>query len=336
VKAAAITGIGGPDVVSVVDVDDPIARPGELVVQVEATSYNHIDALLRTEDFGNPFPLVPGSDVVGRVVGGEDDATKGKVMVNPGIPCGACDMCSRQSTCRYVRILGVHRSGGYGEFVSVPAAQCFRLPDSVDVDKAAAFPLVFLTAWRMLRTRARLAPGESVLIWGASGGLGSAAAAITRLLGGRTIAVVRHSEHVEALQRYAADFVIDSSTTDVLAAVMELTDGAGVDVVFEGPGNPTFATSIQAVSQGGRIVTAAASGGKQVEMNVEDLYYRQISVLGSRMGYRHEFVEILNHFLAGRIAPLVSTVLPLSQARSAHQMAANGNRCGKMVLRNDL
>ena len=177
--------------------------------------------------------------------------------------------------------------------------------------------------------------GEHVLIWGASGGLGSAAVAIAKALSARAIAIVRNSRHVAILENYGADVVIDASTVNVSAAVKSLTSGEGVDVVFEGPGADTWPTSMAVVSQGGRIVTAGVTSGSSVQVDLEDLYYRQVSILGSRIGHQTEFIEVFGQLLAGHLRPLISEVIPLSHAVEAHRRAARGDRCGKIVLRHD-
>jgi NADPH:quinone reductase-like Zn-dependent oxidoreductase len=333
-KAVAITRLGGPEVIESIDTGVQIsADEGMVVIHTEATSYNNIDAILRTEDFGLQFPIIAGSDVVGRVQTGPMAGKR--VMVNPGVPCGSCDMCLSGNRCRYVKILGVHIPGGYAEFVKVPSAQCYEVPESHPIEELAAFPLAFLTAWRMLKTRAKVLPGQTVLIWGATGGLGSAAIAVTRALGGHPIAVTRRSEHVGTLIDYGAAEVVDVSAVDPVDQVARLT-GGGVDVVFEGPGAATWDRSIAMVTQGGVIVTAGVTTGNMVALDVEDLYYRQISILGSRMGYADEFEEVLGQLVSGGLRPLVDEVTTLSSARSVHEKVLAGNRCGKVVMLNDL
>lgn len=334
-KAVAIGKLGGPEVLEVVELPEPTLSDGQVLIEVEATSYNHIDAILRTEDFGLDFPIVPGSDVVGRVIEGDANLRGRRVVVNPGLPCGTCDNCQRGLECRYVRILGVHQPGGYGQRLAISKEQCFPVSDELSLDVLASFPLAFLTAWRMLNTRAALRPGESVLVWGSNGGLGSAAVSIGKALGAEVIAVVRHPEHVQILADYGADSVIDASRQSVLDVVMDKTNGIGVDVVFEGPGAATWKSTMAAVAQSGRIVTAGVTSGAVVDLDIEDTYYRQISILGSRMGYQPEFAQILNKLVTGEVTPLISGVLGLSEAAEAHQIALAGGRCGKIVLRHD-
>jgi NADPH:quinone reductase-like Zn-dependent oxidoreductase len=332
-KAMAITRLGGPEVIQARLVDRPHLAQGEVLVQVQATAYNRIDTILREIDLGIPFPIVPGSDVVGTVVSGRGRFSEGEnVVINPGLPCTQCDKCMMGGRCRYVKILGVARSGGYAEYVAVPESQCFPVPHGVSVQEAAGFPLDFLTAWRMLVTRAKASPDQVALVWGASGGLGSAGVSIASSLGMQVLAVVRRSSHVEPLLVHGADRVIDTSSERVDEVVNAVTDQRGVDVVFEGPGAPTWETSINVVSQGGVIVTAGVTGGSHANLDLEDLYYRQISILGSRMGYPNEFAAAHAMWSAGKCRPLISRVLPIADALRAHALAEAGDRCGKLIL----
>jgi NADPH:quinone reductase-like Zn-dependent oxidoreductase len=333
-KAMVITALGGPEVVEEAQVPMPEADGVKIsLLHTEATAYNHIDAILRTEDFGLAFPVVPGSDVVGKVEVGP--LAGRRVVVNPGIPCGTCDGCAAGRACRYVNILGVSSWGGYGEYVAVPSGQCYVVPDHLSLEVLAAFPLTFLTAWRMLKTRVGLAEGQTVLVWGASGGLGSAAISVTRALGGIPIAVTRRSSVSSVLTEYGAEHVVDLSQASLPDEVARLTDGLGVDVVFEGPGTDTWQKSVEVVRQGGVIVTAGVTTGIDTSLDIEDLYYRQLSFLGSRMGYASEFEQVLRELEIGRVRPLVGEVTNLSNARAVHDEVSHGRHHGKVVMIND-
>ena len=154
-KAVGIIRLGDPDVVQVIDAADPSCGPSEVMIRPEATSYNHLDALLRQEDFGLDFPVVPGSDVVGHVISGSSELVGRRVLVNPAIPCGKCNRCESGNQCRYVQILGVHRSGGYGQFVSVPSSQCLEAPDSLSPEELGSFPLVACSGGAPARRQGR-------------------------------------------------------------------------------------------------------------------------------------------------------------------------------------
>jgi NADPH:quinone reductase-like Zn-dependent oxidoreductase len=334
-KAMTISRLGGPEVLRIsLDIESPAPREGFSLIRTSATSYNNIDAILRTEDFGLRFPIVPGSDLVGEATSGK--LAGQRVIVNPAIPCGECGPCSEGKKCPFVRILGVHQSGAYGEFVLVPESQCFPLSDDISLASAAAFPLVFLTAWRMLKTRAQLEAGQVVAIWGATGGLGSAAIAVTRCLGGIPIALTRRRGTEQALLGYGAEEVFDVESGDVVQELRRVTGGVGADVIFEGPGASTWDRSMAMVRQGGIIVTAGVTSGAKAMLDIEDLYYKQVSILGSRMGYADEFAEVLSQLNEGRLVPLVAGTRGLSEAMEVHQLATDGGRCGKIVMIYDL
>ena len=334
-KAMVISGLGDPGVLRQAEVAAPVVtEPTMTLIRTEATSYNNVDALLRKEDFGLAFPIIAGTDLVGTAMSGSSEGER--MIVNPGIPCGSCDRCAAGAVCRYVKILGVHSPGAYGQYVAVPKSQCFPVPEGVSLEVAAAFPLVFLTSWRMLRSRAGLESGETVLVWGATGGLGSAAISVVKALGGRSIAVTRRSAAIDQLLDFGADYVIDTSRSDLEAEIARITSGRGVDVVFEGPGAATWQLSMKVVSQGGRIVTAGVTTGSHADLDIEDLYYRQITVLGSRMGYHFEFSEVLEALSSGRVRPLISSIHGLSEARLVHESVSAGQECGKVVMIYDL
>ncbi|MCL2655041.1 MAG: zinc-binding dehydrogenase [Coriobacteriia bacterium] len=326
--AQAITSLGGPDVISRIALDEPELDDGQVLIEVQATSYNNIDAILRKEDFGLPFPIVPGTDVVGRIVSGSQLGQR--VIVNPSIPCGECNKCLSGGLCEYVHILGVNCPGGYGRFIKVPANQCYPLPENIPTEIAAAAPLTFLTAWRMLNTKACVARGDRVVIWGATGALGSTAISLVRHLGGVPIAVVRSKKFIDRLINHGAEYVVLADEVEQM--VNELTDGSGAEVVFEGPGTPTWITSLRMLAQGGRLVTAGVTGGKDGVTDIEDLYYKQVTIFGSRMGYQHEFEEAISLLISGAAKPLIDSVMPIAQAQKVHEIVERGDRCGKIVM----
>lgn len=337
-KAAYITRLGGLDALSVSDLPRPHSADGETLIRVQAVGLNWLDVLLRTEDFGLTFPHIPGSDVVGVVEETCSPSLKrgDAVVVNPAIPCGKCDgEAARADACKFVRILGVHRAGGYGSFVSVPDNQLYPAPVGISVTEAAAFPLDYLTAWRMLVTKAALKSGESVLIWGAAGSLGSAALAIARSLGAVVIAAAGSRDLADGLLSLGAHHVVLYKTENVAERIRALTHGVGADCVFESIGAATFETSMCAVRPHGRIVICGTRSGNVAKVNLEDLYYNQIRVYGSRMGSRSEFEEILSGMSRSVWKPVVAAELPLNAVREAHSLLENRKKIGKVVLRHE-
>lgn len=335
-KAAYITHLAGLDALTIGDLQRPQAADGETLIRVQAVGLNWLDVLLRTEDFGLTFPHIPGSDVAGVVEETRSPLLKrgDLVVVNPAIPCGKCDgEAASADACKFVRILGVHRAGGYGSFVSVPDNQLYHAPAGMSVTEAAAFPLDYLTAWRMLVTKADLKSGESVLIWGASGSLGCAAVAIARSLGAVVIATAGSRDLADGLLAIGAHHIVLYKTENVDERVRALTHGVGADCVFESIGAATFETSMSAVRPHGRIVICGTRSGNAANVNLEDLYYNQIRVYGSRMGTRSEFEEVMSRISQPTWKPVVAAEFALDAVREAHGLLQNRTKIGKIVLR---
>ncbi|OUM98519.1 MAG: alcohol dehydrogenase [Firmicutes bacterium ZCTH02-B6] len=339
-KAVRIHAHGGPEVLRYETVPDPVPRADEVLVRVRACALNHLDIWNRK---GLPRPMVPlphilGSDIAGEVVAaGElvDDLKPGDaVILNPGVSCGRCRYClsGQDNMCAQYHLLGAGRNGGYAQLVAVPRANAIRKPANLTFAEAAAVPLVFLTAWHMLVTRARVQPGEEVFIWGASSGVGSAAIQIAKLLGARVIAATQGEEKEAKARQLGADSVIDYKTTDVLRAVRDMTGGRGVDVVFEHVGEATWDASIRMLAKGGRLVTCGNTSGWQGQTDIRYVFARQLSILGSYMGSKGELLTLLPWVEAGRLRPVVHAVLPLEDAAEAHRILESQAQFGKVVL----
>lgn len=331
---------GGPEVLRLEYVPDPSPRPDEVLVQVRACALNHLDLWNRS---GRPRPAVAlprilGSDIAGVVVAAgeliQHVAPGDEVIVSPGVSCGRCRYCLRgdDNMCPHYSIIGMGRDGGYAQFVAVPAVNVLPKPSNLTFVEAAAIPLVFLTAWHMLRTRARLEPGETVLVWGAGSGVGSAAIQIAKLLGATVIAATGGPRKAARARELGADEVIDYKTEDVLRQVRSLTGGRGVDVVFEHVGQATWDTSIKALRTGGRLVTCGNTTGWQAQTDLRYIFARQLAILGSYMGSKAELPEILPWIESGRLRPVVHAVLPLADAARAHAILEAGEQFGKVVL----
>ena len=206
------------------------------------------------------------------------------------------------------------------------------IPAGLGFEKAAAFPLAFLTAWHMLTSRARLRPGEDVLVHAAGSGVGSAAIQIAKLLGARVIATAGSASKRELATKLGADDVIDYNGTEFAREVKELTGKRGVDVVVEHVGPATWAGSVASLAKGGRLVTCGATTGPQVELNLARVFFLSLSILGSTMGSRGELHRIAALIGEGRLRPVVDRTLPLSEVREAHQAMENREQFGKIVL----
>jgi NADPH:quinone reductase-like Zn-dependent oxidoreductase len=340
VRAAVMRAHGGPDVLACEELPDPVPGPGEALVRVRACALNHLDLWTRRGLPGRTvaFPHVLGNDVAGEVdaLGSplEGIAAGTRVMLSPGTSCGRCRPClaGEDSSCRQYRILGYQIHGGYAERLVCPAANLIPLPDGFSFEEAAAFPLVFLTAWRMLVTRARVRPGEDVLVWAAGSGVGMAAVQVARLFGARVIATAGSDAKLARARELGADAVINHHAADVVAEVKRLTHKKGADVVVEHVGQASWERSILALAQGGRLVTCGATSGPQGATDLRYVFSRQLSLLGSYMGSKAELLDAARFFFARRLQAVIHAVLPLCEARRAHEMMEASEHFGKIVL----
>jgi len=338
--AVVLRAHGGPEVLARERIPRPDPGPGEVRVRVAAVALNHMDLWVRKGGpaFKVEYPHRLGCDIAGTVdaVGaGVPAALVGdKVVLNPGLSCGVCAAClgGADHLCRHYRILGEHAQGGYAEHIVVPRANLAPFPGALSYAEAAACLLPFLTAWQMLVRKARVAPGEIVLVHGAGAGVGVAAIQIARLHGARVIATAGAAAKLERARALGAEHAIDYTTQDFVAEVKKLTDRRGVDIVIDHVGGDTFAQSIRAVRNGGRIVTCGATSGFQPAIDLRHVFFRQLEILGSTMGPKGDLFTVLGHVAAGRLRPVVHAVLPLSRAADAHRMLEAREVFGKVVL----
>ncbi len=337
-KAVFFEKSGGLEVLTFGEFPTPKPKPGEALVRVKACGLNRLDIWLRqdpTRITNIPTPHIPGSDVAGVVeeLNGESSLKEGQeVVLNPAIPCGSCPRCKQGSYCELVKIFGIKNQGGYAEYITAPIAQLHPKPQNLSFVEAAAFPLTFLTAWHMLVGRAKLHSGETVFIWGASGGLGSSAIQVAKYLQATVIAAAKSKADAEQIRRIGADKVVVYTEGDVKEAVLKLTNGFGVDVVFESIGQATWNTSLAMLRPHGRVVIAGTTSGDTGTQDLSDIYVRQLTILGARMGTGDEFETILKLVEQGTIKPIVDKVFPLSEAAAAQQRMAEGKQVGKIVL----
>ena len=338
-RAAIFHANGGPEVVRIEDLPRPSPGPGQVLLEVRAAAMNHLDLWVRRGlPIETTMPHVGGSDVAGVIAEageGADPARVGeRVVLNPSLWCGQCEWCRRgeESMCLRYRIIGEHTDGGFAELLAVPADHVYRLPDDLPFEQAAALPVSYMTAWRALHSRARLRAGEDVLVLGASGGTAIAAVQIAVDVGARVFAVTRGAENVERLRALGASFVYDRAETDWPKAVFADTGRRGVDVVVENVGEATWKGSMRALAQGGRLVTYGGTTGPKVEIDLRVMFWKQLSVLGTTMASKAEFEAMLQAVFAGRIRPVIDTVMPLDQAREAHERLEAGGQFGKIVL----
>jgi NADPH:quinone reductase-like Zn-dependent oxidoreductase len=340
-RALTLTGIGGLEHLAVRDVPAPTLRAGDdVLVRVRCAALNRVD-LWMTSGLPNVTPVFPhvvGSDGAGEVEGAGSVAGAwqpgDRVMINPGIACGHCPACEEgdESLCTNFGILGEHLPGTAAEQVVVPCANLARVPGGMSWSEAAAFPLATLTAWRMLTARARLQARETVLIWGVGGGVGMAALQIAVLLGARAIVTSGSDAKLEIATRLGAALALNHRTVDVVAEVRRDTEGRGAHVVVDCVGEATWVNSQRALRRGGRLVVCGATTGPSVSLDLRRLFWHQWSILGSTMGSRREFAEIVRLAHEGRLWPVVDSVVPLAQGAAAYARMQRGEQTGKLVI----
>lgn len=339
-KAAGFRETGGPEKIELLDVPEPAMGPSDVLIRVEAAALNHFDLLVLAGPLPEdaPRPFWGGADVAGVVsaVGREvaSFAPGDRVVVNPSLFCGRCEHCvaGQESLCDDYGILGDTRPGGFAELVAVDERNVLHLPEDVSFERAAAAPLVFQTAWRALVTRARLRPGEDVLILGASGGVGTAAISIAKLLGARVFAMTK-GDKAERVRELGADVVLDRTRGDAWEALARETAGRGVDVVVESVGAPTWGQSLKSLVKGGRLVTYGRTAGRMAETDVWLVFWHQLEILGSTMASRSELDRVMRLVFRGELTPLIDRVYPLEKARAAYERLAAARQIGKVLLR---
>ncbi len=340
-RALALDGVGGVEHLAVRDLPRPeLANPGDVQVRIHAAALNRLDLFVAD---GLPgvryeFPHIVGSDgagVVEAVAAGVTAVRPGdRVMINPGLSCGRCAACreGEDALCPAFRVVGEHRPGTAAEFVVVPAENLAPVPAGMPWDQAAAFSLATLTAWRMLTTRAAVRPGETVLIWGIGGGVAMAALEVARHLGARAVVTSSSDAKLAIARRAGAEGTINHGSTDVVAEIRRLTDGRGADVVVDSIGEARWQDSLRALRHGGRLVLCGATTGPMIALDLRRLFWHQWSILGSTLGSRREYAEIVALAHQGKLWPAVDRVVPLADWAQAMGRLAAGEQTGKLVI----
>lgn len=338
-NAALIREFGGPECLNLASVPDAVAGYGEVVVQVAACGVNNVDLQIRRGARARlGLPHICGGEVAGTVVAlgpGVTEPTVGtKVAVVPFIGCGRCEWCrrGRSTICERRDTLGLMRPGGYAERVAVPAVNAIPLPEGLAPEAAAALTLAGLTGWHMLIERARLRPGEEVLVLGGSSGVGSIAIQLARFCGARVIASASSVAKAERARALGADAIVDARASQWSSQVRQATHGRGVDVVVEHVGAATWAQSVEAMAIGGRLVTCGATTGATGEVDLVRLFSDELTLLGSRGGTGDELRQLLHVAARGAVKPVIAARFPLSQASDAHRLMEGGDFFGKILL----
>jgi NADPH:quinone reductase-like Zn-dependent oxidoreductase len=342
-QATVFDGHGDTDVIDYREVADPDVGREEVLVDVKAGALNHLDVWTRR---GMPqldleMPHVPGSDGAGVVLETGADVTRfeagDRVAVSAGVFCGDCEFCrnGEYPLCTSFHVLGEHVPGVHSERAAVPEDNLVGVPEHVDWETAAAAPLVFQTAWRMLQTRADLQAGENVLVLGASGGVGHAAVQIAAHAGAEVYATASTDEKLRYAEEIGADHVINYEATDFADEIRDYTGKRGVDVVVDHVGEATWDSSLRSLAKGGRLVTCGATTGGRPQTHIQRLFWNQLTVLGSTMATPGEVDDVLPLVWDGTFDVRVRDVVPMSETARAHELLENREGFGKVVVKPD-
>ncbi|MFB6282350.1 MAG: zinc-binding dehydrogenase [Halobacteria archaeon] len=339
-KACVYTGHGDRDVIEYREVPDPEIGRDEVLLEVKAAALNHLDIWSRK---GLPgidldLPHIPGSDAAGVVSEVGEDVSRfsegDHVAVSAGVSCGDCEFCrdGENSMCVNYHLLGEHVDGVHAELAAVPEDCLVPVPDDVPWEVAGSATLAFQTAWRMLIDRAELDPGEKILVLGASGGVGHAAAQIADYAGAEVYATGGSEEKLEAAVADGADHVVNYEERDFSDWIREETDKRGVDVVVDHVGAETWQDSLKSLAKGGRLVTCGATTGGSPETDINRIFWNQLEVIGSTMATPGEVDDVMELVWDGELEPRVRKVLPMSDLAEAHALLEDREGYGKVVV----
>ena len=340
-KAVRIHEHGGVDKLRYEEAENPrISAPNEVIVKLRAASVNHIDIWVRLGATGIaiPMPHILGGDGAGVIfeVGGEVSNVRpgDAVCLYLFSGCGQCEFClsHRDFMCVYVRALGERLDGTYAEYVRLPAENCFPIPAGMSFAEAAAFPLVFVTVWRMLITHARLKPEETILIIGIGGGVAGAALQVAKKIGANVIVTSGSDEKLELAKKYGAAHTINHREKDFAQEVRALTGNRGVDVVLDCVAGEVWQKSLAALARGGRLVTCGATAGGSPETDLTPIFTKHLQIFGSTLGSRDDFRQLLSFMAVAEIKPIIDQVFPLSEAAAAQRRMEEAKQFGKIVL----
>jgi NADPH:quinone reductase-like Zn-dependent oxidoreductase len=339
-KAATITGHGGNEVVQVGERPMPVRRPGEVLLRMRAATVNRVDLYMRDSGAGitHQLPQIMGLDGAGLVHEVDADETRCQpgqaAVVYSGVVCGRCEFCLRGEgvLCTRMQLLGEHRDGTFAEWLSLPAQNVFPMPRGLDFVEAAALGVNHLTAWRMLFTKGRVQPWETVLVFGIGGGVSLAAMQLAKQIGCRVLVTSRDDTKLERALAMGADHAIHGGREDVAKAVMGLTGGRGVDLVIENVGEAVWASAMKSLVRGGRLVTCGATTGDQPPADLRRIFIRQLQVIGSTYGDYKDFADLLQFVERTGLRPVIDSTYPLDEVHTALDRLESGRQFGKVAL----
>ncbi len=326
---------GDRDVIEYDDYPDPEPGHGEALVDVKAGALNHLDIWTRK---GMPgldleMPHVPGSDAAGVVKAVGEDVSRFSEGDRVALSAGVGDLRMDDPTLDPgYHIIGEHVQGVHSEYAAIPEENLVPVPENVDWETAAAAPLVFQTAWRMLVHRGDLRAGEDVLVLGASGGVGHAAVQIADHAGATVHATASTDEKLDYAREIGADHAVNYEEEDFAGEVRDLTDGRGVDMVIDHVGAATYGDSLRSLAKGGRLVTCGATTGPNPDAGLNRMFWNQLSVIGSTMATPEQTEEVLDLVWEGAFEPEIRETLPMSETARAHELIEDREGFGKVVV----
>lgn len=317
-----------------------LANPTDAIIKLNAASLNHIDIWNRRGLTGIKiaFPRILGGDGAGVVVevGSQVNNIKigDAVCLYPPSGCGRCEYCTtdREYMCVHLRVLGERDDGTYAEYVRAPARNCFPIPSGMSFEEAAAFPLVYITVWRMLQTNACLKAGERLLILGIGGGVATAALQLAASIGTHIIVTSSSDDKLAKAKSLGAEHGINYTKVDFAQEVRRLTAKRGVDVVIDCVGGESWVKSLASLAKGGRLVTCGATAGAKPSTDIRRIFWNHLKIFGSTLGDRAEFQEVLNFMTASGTRPVIDQVFPLRDAAVAQKRMEEAKQFGKIVL----
>ena len=327
--------------ISVENVEDPVPQSGEVLVELRSAALNHLDIWVRkgrgSEDFTKPKIL--GSDGSGVIIDKGNDVQgieiDDEVIINPALSCGKCEFCLRgqQSECASFGIVGLVRPGTFAEKVALPVENVQPKPAHLSFDEAAALPLSYVTAWRMLMTRGELKASDTILIHGIGGGVALAGLQFAKMVGTEVIVTSSSDEKLEKAKNMGADFLINyKKISDVAAEVLKITSGRGVDLILDSIGAATMDINLSAARRGGKIVICGITSGAMAQANLQKVYWNHLTIMGSTMGSNEEFRQMCKAVTNTGLKPVIDSVHPLENARQAMSKMENAEQFGKIVL----
>ena len=339
--AARIHGHGGNEVLRLDELPIPKRNEGEVLIRMKAGGLNRVDLYMRNSGAGitHRLPITLGLDGAGVIEEADASSPFGAgdaVVIYPGQPCGICEFCKKgeEVLCTRGRIFGEQVDGVFAEYVAAPVGSVVAKPASLDFVEAASLSVAWLTAWRMIATKARLKAGETVLIFGIGGSVSLAATQIAKAVGARTIVTSRDANKLERAKGFGADeTALDEGGSSILNRVMELTGKRGVDVVIENVGKAVWPQAMRSLVRGGRLVTCGATTGGDPAADLQRLFIRQLSVLGSTLGNRSEMLDMVDFIEERRLKPHIDQIFPLAEVAQGLDRLESGKQFGKIGLR---